>query len=263
MPFLIETCTAQHIGDRDEQQDRVGLFAHPVVSGALLAVVADGMGGLSGGALAAEQVVLTAKNNFLTSPLPAGEAPALLAACIREAHAAIRLAHLTGAEEPHSTAALLLIQRGRADWAHCGDSRIYHFRQGALIARSQDHSHVMELVRRGYLTEEQAAVHPQKNLLTSCLGDAAEPQIEYGAAQPMADGDCFLLCTDGLWAYLDTAELGRVLMAHPVRQAAEILIDTARTRAAGRGDNVSLAIVRIRAVVEARPVPPWRRKAVE
>ncbi len=263
MPFIIETCTAQHIGDRDEQQDRVGLFAHPVHKGALLAVVADGMGGHTGGAQAAEQVIHSAKTNFQSSTLAAGEIRAILAAGINDAHAGIRLAHLTSEQDPHSTACLLMVHRGRADWAHCGDSRIYHFRAGELVSRSHDHSHVMNLVKMGYLTEAQAEEHPQKNLLISCLGDTDAPRIEFGSAAPMFDGDCFLLCTDGLWGCFTDQELGRVLGEFPVRQAAEILVNTARERAKGRGDNVSLAIVRLKSIVEEKVVPPWKRSVAK
>lgn len=263
MPFLIETCTAQHIGDRDEQQDRVGLFAHLSDKGSLLAVVADGMGGHSGGALAAEQVIHSAKTNFQGSTLAAGEIQSILAASINDAHAAIKLAGITSEQDPHSTACLLILHRGRADWAHCGDSRVYHFRAGELVARSWDHSHVMSLVKLGYLTEAQAAEHPQKNLLISCLGDTDDPKIEFGSAAPLVDGDCFLLCTDGLWGYLTDRELGRALNEFPVRKAAEILVNTARERAEGRGDNISLALVRLKAIVEEKVVPPWKRAAAK
>jgi len=259
MPFIVETCTAQHIGDRDEQQDRIGLFAHPTRRGALLAVVADGMGGHTGGALAAEQVVHSARTNFISSALEPGEVRDILANSINDAHTAIRLAHLTSEQEPHSTACLLIVHHGRADWAHCGDSRVYHFREGTLIAKTWDHSHVMDLVRQGYLTEQQAAEHPQKNLLISCLGDEAAPRIEFGSAETLAEGDAFLLCSDGLWAYFSDQELGQVLAERAPRAAAELLMQGARERAAGRGDNVSFVILRIKYVAEERPVPPWRR----
>ena len=64
MAFSAETCVAMHIGNRAEQQDRVSLFAHPKRPGMMMAVLADGMGGHSGGAMAAEQVLILAKQNF-------------------------------------------------------------------------------------------------------------------------------------------------------------------------------------------------------
>lgn len=261
MPFTIETCTAQHIGDRDEQQDRVGLFAHPAQKGTLMAVVADGMGGHTGGALAAEQVLHSARTNFQNGALGTADIENTLAGAINDAHTGIKLSRFTSEQDPHSTACLLVLQPGRADWAHCGDSRVYHFRDGARIARSWDHSHVMNLVKLGYLTDAQAEEHPQKNLLVSCLGDNDPPKIDFGHASPLAGGDCFLLCSDGLWAYFTDEELGRVLNEFPVRQAAEILINAARDRAKGRGDNCSLAIVRLKQLEEEKPVPPWKKRA--
>jgi serine/threonine protein phosphatase PrpC len=64
MPIIVDACAAQHQGDRKEQQDRVAIFPHPSKKGVALAVVADGMGGHTGGALAAAQVIHTSKNNL-------------------------------------------------------------------------------------------------------------------------------------------------------------------------------------------------------
>ena len=264
MGLSIETCTAQHIGDREEQQDRVGLFAHPTRRGMLLAVLADGMGGHTGGAMAAEQVIFKARYSF-EAYAPSGESPRqLLGALIEEAHVAIKLTRFTSEQDPHSTACVLLFQPGRIDWAHCGDSRIYHFRGDQLVSRSADHSYVNMMLKQGYLTQEQAEHHTQKNVLLGCLGSEREPTIDYGETEPPLAGDVFLLCSDGLWAYFSDAELGGVLAAHPPRAAAEILIQRARERAAGRGDNCSLVIVKlVEKKEEKKPVPAGARPARE
>ncbi len=244
MPLTIESCTAQHQGDREEQQDRVAIFPHPKRSGMLLAVLADGMGGHTGGAMAAEQVIHTARSNFATYG-PAQPVREMLAEGINDAHNAIRLARYTSEQDPHSTACLFMLHANRADWAHCGDSRIYHYRNGQLVSRSRDHSYVSELVRQGLITDSQAEIHPNKNLLVSSLGELEPPQISFGEAADLLAGDCFLLCSDGLWAYFPDAELGSTLAQHPPRAAAEILINEARARAKGRGDNISVVILRL------------------
>jgi serine/threonine protein phosphatase PrpC len=254
MALSIETCAAQHIGDRAEQQDRLALFKHPSRKGTLLAVLADGMGGYAGGAVAAEQVLHMAKNNFDGFAPTAESVQEMLAAGINDAHSGIRITRYTSEQDPHSTACLFMLQPGRADWAHCGDSRIYHFRDGQLLARSDDHSFVADLVRSGLLTPQQAETHPKRNILLSCLGDNEAPKIAFGAAEPLQAGDCFVLCSDGLWGYFPDAELGDALASFPPRRAAEVLIERARQRGNGRGDNISLIIIKL---VEVPDKPKW------
>ena len=175
----VETCTAQHIGDRKEQQDRVALFPHPNRRGMFMAVLADGMGGHTGGAMAAEQVVLKAQQNFEDYGPADESAEQLLGSIISESHVVIKLTRFTSEQDPHTTACVLLFQAGRVDWAHCGDSRIYHFRGDKLVSRTSDHSYVNEMVKQGFLTPEQADQHPQKNVLLGCLGSEREPTIDF------------------------------------------------------------------------------------
>lgn len=260
MALTIESCFARHRGDRSEQQDRVMVFAHPSRPGTLLAVLADGMGGHSGGAMAAEQVVLKAKQCLENYAPEQESARELLGTAIREAHVVIKLTRFTSEQDPHSTAVLLLVQPGRADWAHCGDSRLYRFRGDQPMDVSRDHSLVSELVRAGRITEQESLTHPQRNVLVSCLGSERPPRIDYGAAESLADGDTFLLCSDGLWPYFSPAELGGVLAAYAPREAAEVLIGRARDRCRQAGDNVSVAIVKF-SDPEARQLELDRAKA--
>jgi len=238
----IEAATGTHIGDKPEQQDRLAVETR---AGMLLAVVADGMGGLTGGALAAEQVVSTATRLF-NAHTPAGEtAGAFLRAIAEEAHIAVKLARYTSEQEPHSTMVALLLHGDRADWAHSGDSRLYHFRGTALASRTVDHSYVEHLYREGKIAAAERDTHPQRNLLVSCLGARESPRLDLGAAGALQPGDAFLLCSDGLWAYFTETELGAVLAGLAPRQAAEKLVAVARSRSKGSGDNLSLVIVKL------------------
>lgn len=259
MPLIAETCVARHTGDRREQQDRVALFAHPTHPGMLLAVLADGMGGHSGGAIAAEQVAIKAKQNFEAFKPQHETAEHLLDGIIRESHVVINLTRFTSEKDPHSTAVVFLLQPGQANWVHCGDSRLYHFRAGATLSRSQDHSLVGELMRKGRLDEEGALNHPQRNVLLSCLGSERDPRIDHGASRELVSGDSFLLCSDGLWSYFSDAELANLIEAYPAREAAQMLIDLARERAGGYGDNISLALVKLVEAPVSRPVSRFAR----
>ena len=245
MALGIETCVGRHIGDRKEQQDRVSIIAHPEYPGTIMAVLADGMGGHSGGAMAAEQVMLKAAQNFEMFA-PGSETPReFLRNIILDAHITIRLTRFTSEKDPHSTAVLLLVQPDRIDWAHCGDSRLYWFRGSNLQARTEDHSLVGQLQRKGKLTEKEALEHPQRNVLLSCLGSEREPEIIFSHSCPPEIGDSFLLCSDGLWAYFSDKELGQILSTLTAREAARKLIQLARDRADGSGDNITVAIVKL------------------
>jgi PPM family protein phosphatase len=250
MAIAVDACAAQHQGDRKEQQDRVAILPHARKRGVALAVVADGMGGHTGGALAAEQVVHTAKTN-LDQFSSSDENPQLmLENAMREAHTMIKASRFMNEMDPHSTGVMLLLQPGKITWGHCGDSRIYHFRGNKLVERSVDHSYVEYLVSTGKITAEQALTHPNRNVLLASLGGQDDPKVTLSETVDLVSGDAFVLCSDGLWAYFDDEELGTLVAQNSARQACEILIDMARRRANGSGDNLSLAIIKL---IEALP----------
>ena len=244
MPIIIDACVAQHQGDRKEQQDRVALVPQSKGGGVALAVVADGMGGHAGGVLAAQQVIHTARNNLDLFSARSECPRKMLEASINEAHMLIKASRFINEKDPHSTAVMLLLQPGKVSWAHCGDSRLYRFRGDAPFFRTTDHSYVEQLVSKGRITPEQALVHPNRNILTTSLGGEDAPRIDFGEAEDMQAGDSYLLCSDGLWGYFSDAELGGVIAAYSAREASEVLISRARTRAQGEGDNVSVAILK-------------------
>jgi serine/threonine protein phosphatase PrpC len=245
-PHRLSASTALHKGDRAYQQDQVALLPHPRETGCVLAIVADGMGGKSGGRKAADQVLMTARQVF-DSFVPSIDDPnELLTRLIREAHLMIKLTAISSEEEPHSTVAAFLILPDRTVYVvHAGDSRVYHFRGPDLQKRTQDHSVVQRLIDEGKLTEEEALVHPQSNLLTGCLGTEQDPPISLWRIERLEPDDTLLACSDGLWHYFSALELGAIVQGLPPREAGEMLLSKARQRARGGGDNISLAIVRV------------------
>lgn len=244
--YRLTASTGIHKGDRDYQQDRVALLNHPRANGCVLAIVADGMGGRSGGRKASDQVIMTARQLFERFAPEVDDPAAMLMQIAREAHVVIRLTALSAEEEPHSTVAAFLINSGgECHWAHAGDSRVYHYQAGKFVRRTVDHSYVQLLVKRGEITEEQASNHPQSNILMGCLGTESEPPVDIHVITKLHAGDCLLACSDGVWHYFTDEEIGSVLERLSAREATEFLIDKARSRAMGAGDNLSLVIVKL------------------
>ncbi len=244
--FRFSGATGLHRGDRAYQQDQVDIIAHHRTPGCVLGLVADGMGGKSGGRKASDQVQLTGRQIFERFVPLEDDASDLLRQLVLEAHLMIKLTAITSEEEPHSTvAAFLLSPNLECDVVHAGDSRVYHFRGADMVRRTIDHSFVQRLIDEGRLTEEAAQNHPQSNLLTGCLGTHADPPVSLWHIDGLQLGDTMLACSDGLWHYFTPKEIGAILHALPPREASEMLISKARQRARGGGDNLSLALARV------------------
>ena len=255
--FRLTASTGLHKGDREYQQDQVVLLNHPRATGCMLAVVADGMGGRSGGRKASDQVMMTAKQLFERYSPEVDDAPSMLRQLVQEAHIVIRLTAVSSEQEPHSTIVAFLINpAGDCHWVHAGDSRIYHFHGNKIVRRTLDHSYVQTLVDKGEITEEEANSHPQSNILMGCLGTEDDPPMDVHYIPNLRAGDSLLCCSDGVWHYFSTNELGSVLSALTPRECTEFLIDKARTRARGTGDNLSLIVVKVEALgpEQARPL---------
>lgn len=244
--YRLSASTGIHKGDRDYQQDQLALLKHTRVNGCVLAVLADGMGGRSGGRKASDQVMMTARQLFERYDPETDDAVATLNQIVQESHIVIKLTAISSEEEPHSTLAAFLINPlGDCYWAHAGDSRIYHFHGSRFIKRTMDHSYVQTLVDRGEITEEEARVHPQSNILMGCLGTDNDPPVGTHFIAQLRPGDTLMTCSDGVWHYFNNNELGSVLSTLSAREATEFLIEKARSRARGGGDNLSLIIVKL------------------
>ncbi len=238
MKFTIYQASRQ--GGRKNNQDRV---AFSYSRDTLLMVVADGMGGHMHGEIAAQIAVQTLTEHFQKLAKPRLADPSgFLADGVLRAHYAINDYSVEQdlLEIPHTTCVAAVLQDDMAYWAHVGDSRLYFFSDGALVARTEDHTAVAQLVRDGIISEEEAGSHPDINKVANCLGGYMTPMVECSAPMPIRDADTLLLCTDGVWGSLNTQELAAILHAYKLEDAVRHLMDHAEFRGGEHGDNLSL-----------------------
>src|SRR5436305_11708995 len=194
-------------------------------------VVAYRMGGAQAGEVAS-QIAIEAFESGLDG---SGSPEERLAVRVREANRQIydRSRTELGREGMGTTLTAAYLDDGSVAIAHVGDSRAYLFRDGELTRLTQDHSLVDELVRPGQLTEEQAAEHPQRSIITRALGP--EPDVDVDTwTYPVRAGDLLLLCSDGLTSMVSEEHVAEILAgSRQLEVAAQALIDEAN-RAGGR-----------------------------
>ncbi len=238
-----------------------------------LFVVADGLGGHSSGEVASRLAVETISQQLAAwmgggAPPPAmgppvggaSEAATHLANSIRFANRAIHEASSRGPRY-HGLAttvvAALVADRGLI-LAHVGDSRIYRVRDRKLEQVSRDHSLVREQVAMGLLTEDEAAVSPQRHVVTRALGMEHTVQVDV-QEQDIAEGDTLLLCSDGLSDMVDEPIIQETLLqaGDDLDAACDALVELANAR--GGKDNITAVLVRFsNGAQEPRP-GFWRR----
>ncbi len=208
----IEYAKVSALGDRSDNQDRAAIV---VAEDAALMLVFDGMGGHSDGALAAEIGLNIVQDMFMASTLPMFDPQGFLYTSLARAHdAVVKLgADLTVDSRPRATCAICLIQECGSYWGHVGDSRIYQMRDGEVLSRSRDHSHVEVLIQEGAITEEEALDHPMRNFVECCIGgDAPVPDMSITAKRTLLPGDVLLACSDGLWSGVSDDEMAELAM---------------------------------------------------
>jgi serine/threonine protein phosphatase PrpC len=207
-------------------------------------VVADGMGGAQAGEVASKLAV-----DEFHEDLPSdGTAEERLAGRIQSANR--RIYDLSHSDQELAGMGTTLTAAYLSDLdlaiAHVGDSRAYIFRDGTLTRLTQDHSLVGFLIREGKLTEEQAAEHPQRSIITRALGIEADVEVDTYTISVRA-GDVVLLCSDGLTSMIDEERIASILAAHSdLDQAGEQLIGAAND--AGGRDNITVVLFRLEEV---------------
>ena len=189
-------------GRRAHNEDACGYWDR---SGPVCCVLSDGAGGHGGGDVAARLAVSTVLDAFASQPACDTRA---IRSLIEQANRAVldEQRRSQAVRDMRATLVVLVLDpvAGCAVWGHVGDSRLYCFRDGFVVAQTRDHSLYQSMVDAGFARDDERRGNPQRNVLTASLGsdDGFEAEV---VMQPFAmrDGDAFLLCSDGLWDRID------------------------------------------------------------
>lgn len=203
--------------------------------------IADGMGGHDGGGIASKMIVdslqvLSIKNNLDTFVNDIEDTIIAVNKTLLEYSRAKLNGRTIG-----STFVSLLIKGNVGVCLWAGDSRLYRFRHNTLVQLSEDHSHVAELIKNGVISPEEAETHPDRNVITRAVGTSDRIDIDI-ALFDVNVGDQFLLCSDGLYNAVDTAEMINVINENELSNAVDQLIQVALNNNAS--DNISAILVK-------------------
>lgn len=208
MKTELQTAHLSRVGGRKRNEDA---FAYWESDTAGCWVVSDGAGGHGSGDLASSIVVETIIERFRSFPSVSSDS---LACLLESAQTAVLEAKSDGGADMHATCVVLLIDREteKAVWGHVGDSRLYLFRDGRLLYQTRDHSLVQNMIDAGYGTTDMIRTHPNRNLLTSAIGNSGDLEATISDQMlALQSADTFLLCSDGWWEYVEEAEMERSL----------------------------------------------------
>jgi PPM family protein phosphatase len=209
-----------------------------------LAIVADGMGGAEGGQFASRIAVETVREVYASA---SEEAPQeRLLAAFRQANAEVqqeaqRKPSLHGMGTTLSACAIV---GEKLYFAHVGDSRVFLIRAGDARQLTRDHSLVARLIESRTIRPEDAENHPQKHVLTAAVGVCDDLQPDFSLEPvPLQHSDTLVICTDGLWGQMSSAEIAEIVSTRAVQDACKALVQLAKER--GGPDNITLQVLRI------------------
>lgn len=241
----------QHIGSRENQEDSFALSdltdRKLVAESGVLALVADGMGGLALG----EEASRVAVQVFLREHLPRESdesVPQRLHRALVTANTAVfDRAYQDGTElELGTTMVATLVHKRELYWISVGDSRIYHLRNNTLTQLTRDHiykNQLMDDVRKGLLTKAQAESHPEGAYLTSYLGLPALTEINKNSEPLLLEpGDWILLCSDGLYNSLTDEEI-KLFLNNTEQTSAENLVKRVLAKNLKYQDNITVVLL--------------------
>lgn len=207
------------------------------------AVVCDGMGGARGGQQASALAKQTVREHFKTQP-KIGKIDTFINQIVQASNQNVYRASVENEEliGMGTTMVIACLLQDKAYIANVGDSRAYHITNGSIHQITKDHSAVQELVDSGHLTERQAKIHPNKNIITRAIG--IEDEVEFDLFEvAVSQGDIIILCSDGLTNHVDENEIQFEASGGDFEDLTKRLIDLANSR--GGTDNVTVIAIQI------------------
>lgn len=266
--FVVSVLT--DVGCRRESNEDSGRYVKPndpelLSTKGVLVIVADGMGGHAAGEVASRMAVEVISRTYYDDvALLKADAPIALKRAFEKANRAIyeqsrKEKTLKGMG---TTCTALALQNSSAFSAHVGDSRLYLVRNGEIYQQTEDHSAVMQMVKRGLLSVEEARRHPDKNVILRAMG--RHPDVEVATwEEPLSvrEGDQFLLCSDGLHDLVGDGEMKQAALENDPQAACESLIALAKKR--GGHDNITVGIVQVKSIGEDKTVNALITREVE
>ncbi len=244
MSIILRSIHSLHeIGSKKNQEDYLWPVAGAADTHQTIFIVCDGVGGSDNGEFASR--FIAEFTGEMLSDIPFEE---LTEASINDILGAAQTKMIENVQQQSlntdmaTTFCLLVLKDSRAFIAWCGDSRAYHFRNGKIIYRTNDHSLVSSLVRNGEITEDEAATHPQKNIILKAIrADHSPIEAEAHHIDDVQQGDSFLLCTDGLLENIRDRELPALVYHEPVAEIEQLF----QQRCYGQTrDNYSMYLIR-------------------
>jgi len=242
---------AQHIGLRNDQEDSFAFSHiednHLVHRAGVLAVLADGMGGLAMGKEASDYTVKALLSVHEVSQIGTQPEDILRNAVKMANHDVLTMARKAGVEgETGSTLVAIIVKDDKLYWTSVGDSRIYLYRAGELVQLTTDQNYGTELLHRvanGLMSMEEAQSHPDRAALTNFIGYQDIKLADSNLRPfPIVDGDWIVLCSDGLFNTLTDDEIREELHDNP-HEACERLIQKVVGRNKPKQDNTTVAIL--------------------
>lgn len=247
--YEIAASVLSDVGCHRNHNEDCGRYVSPADSqvaadkGVLL-LVADGVGGNSAGEIASSTAADVISRVYYDHT---GDMQSALVEAFREANREI---HQAAADSEDlkgmgTTCSALALKGGSAVSANVGDSRLYLVRDGEIYLMTEDDSVVGAMVKHGLITREQAQRHPDKNVIVSALGGAAEVSVTtWDVPLPVRIGDKFVLCSDGLSDLVKDDEIKETVLAAPPDVACQNLIALAKQR--GGYDNITVGVLGVK-----------------